>query len=131
MKITPQAADVLGRSVTDERASELPIPLPVQVSRGAIDPVDTEGSCKPIIIYIPMAADSAVALDYVAALLNLGVTPDEVKGLVRAATNALPGISGGQDQAPCHQGITARAKCPQCQRVDGLIDALMPFGKVD
>ena len=37
-----------------------------------------------------------------------------------ASIEALNGMDGGHDNAMCHIGITTRAKCVQCRRVDGL-----------
>jgi hypothetical protein len=38
--------------------------------------------------------------------------------LLEALQNLVYSAAGGADEAGCHLGITTRAKCLQCQRVD-------------
>lgn len=51
-------------------------------------------------------------------------TTSGVNRLIEAAREALCGMPGGHDQAPCHVGLTTREKCCQCRRVDMLRSVL-------
>lgn len=44
--------------------------------------------------------------------------------LLVAAREALNGMDGGADEARCHVGLTTRARCVQCRRVDRLRAAI-------
>lgn len=55
---------------------------------------------------------------------QLARTASGYAALVDAAREALNGMPGGADESPCHTGLTTRAKCCQCRRVDGLRAAL-------
>ena len=46
------------------------------------------------------------------------VSYEKAEALLKAAKNALVGMSRGRWDAPCHHG------CKQCQRVDGLRAAI-------